>query len=286
MNNKYSDSVDSVFIDIKNQIVKLLFAEYNAEYLSIILDTLGCKTLDDCQVLLDISSINYVITESVKHYVGRGNQANRKLYHSTTVNVINNSTEKRDLTASMKDYDVTQVFHVDINKTGHLKTRERGIFIPFTADEPLRFTFYKSDVLSANQRQLFSLKETPRKVTLNPFTKRNVTYNIFQYDEFNHYRMDFYIDENSVINHPSVDRWSGQKVIFVKTHLLEFLKAHDRLVPSLKFKNSTGIILRKSSDGKGFSLDNFPAVEKITNFEVETVCSATESIKGPKPTAS
>lgn len=249
--------------------------------MKIILDTLGCKTLEDCQVLLDISSISYTITNTLwaKHYVGRGIQTNKKLLNSSNVTVINNSTANRDLTTSMKDYNVTQVFQVNINKTDHLDTGTQVVSIPFTANKPLNFIFNKSDAVSANQSQPFLLREPSRNVTLRPFTKRNVTYNIFQFVELNQYLMDFNIDKTSVISHPSVTLPST--VLFVKTNLLDFLKSHAKLVESLKFKNATGITLGKSSDGLSFSLNNFPAVEKITNFVVETVYSKTVSIQGP-----
>lgn len=274
-------SVDSELNFIKNQIVKQLFAEFTAPNIKIVLDTLGCKTLDDCQVLLDISSISYAVTNTLwaKHYVRRGDQANKKLLNSSNVTIVNNSTSEQDLPSSMKDQSVTQVFQVSIEKTDHLDTGTQVVAIPFTANQPLSFIFNKSPVVSATLSQPFTLKEASRNVTMKPFSKRNVTYNVFQFEEFNHYLMDFNIDKTSVISHPTVTPPST--VSFVKTNLLDFLKAHAPLVQGLKFKNATGITLGKSADGLTFSLNNFPAVEKITNFVVETEYSKTESIRGP-----
>lgn len=74
---------------------------------------------------------------------------------------------------------------------------------------------------------------------------------------------------------------NAQNVVqFVKTNLLEFFRLHPKLLENPKFKNQTRITLGKATTGTGLSLKNFPAVEKITNFVVETVYSKVESIPG------
>lgn len=282
LSNTFSNGAESELAFIKNQIVKQLFTELDAAKMKIILDTLGCKALADCQVLYDISSISYTVTNTLfaKRYVGRGDRTNKKLLKSFNVTVTNNSTSKQELNATMPDFTANQEFEVTITKADQLFTGTQSIAIPFTANAPLGFIFNKNDAVSAKQTQPFVLKEQLRTVTLNAFKKTNVTYNIFQFDEFNHYLMDFNIDKTSVISHPTVNPPST--VAFVKTNFLDFMKLHPTLVTSLKFKNSTGITLAKSASGTDYTLNNFPAVEKITNFEVETVYSAPESI--PKPT--
>lgn len=285
----FIDDVDSEFINIKNQIVKRFYVEYDPVKLKIILNTLGCKTLEDCQTLLDISSIQYVIkhTSWVKHYIGRGEQANKKLNHSATVTITNNSNEKRDLITTFEDWNVTQEFQVDINKTDHLFTETKIMPISFTADKPFDFTFNKNNVESANQSQPFVLNTIPQNVSLEPLTKKNVTYNIVQYDEFNYYSMDFIIFETSTITHPVVDK----NVVFITTNLLKFLKTRIEFVKTMTFKNSRVVRLdvttetSRSNTVNVFKLNNFPAIEKITNFAVETEYSDSEPIETPpKPT--
>lgn len=291
LNGTFIDDVESEFIDIKNQIVKQFYAEYDPAKLQIILNTLGCKTLEDCQTLLDVSSIQYVIKHIswVKNYVGRGEQANKKLIHSATVTISNNSTEKRDFTTSLEDWNVTQEFQVNISKTGHLSTVDTIMPIHFTANKPLDFTLNKNDIESANQSQPFMLNTIPQNVTLESLTKKNVTYNIFQYDDFNFYLMDFIIHETSTITHPVV----GENVVFITTNLLNFLETRIEFVKTMTFKNSRVVRLSVTNETSGtntvnvFNLNNFPAVEKIKNFAVETEYSDSESIEAPtEPTTS
>lgn len=288
----FDDNTHPDYIDIKKQIVKQLYSEYDPAIFQIILNTLGCETLQPeyCQTFLDVIKINYVIEDaSVKHYIGQGKRENKELIHSENVTIINNSTEKQYL-IPCEGWNVTQEFEVAIMETDQLLTNiysNTNMTISFTADKPLNFkTFNKKSSVWANLNQSivldYSSFDKSQFVTLEPQTQMNVTCNRFQYFEMNYYWMDFIIDENfATITYPA---FNG-KVYFEKINLNNFLNTHIEFVKTMKhiFPRSIQLgVTTKTSGSKTvnvFKLKNFPAIEKIKNFAFETELSDPEAIE-------
>lgn len=276
-----SDDVQSEFDNIRNQIVQQFFVEYDPQKLAIILNTLGCQTIDDCPTLIRISSIDFIIrhVDFVKLYIERGEKQKKNVIHSVNVTIWNNSTSQQEVNTPHQDLKVTQNFQVNIRKTDNIAAPDVIMSIYFTGNEILTFNFTKNEMESANRTQIKVVNALPQKVVLDACTKMNVTYNFYEYEEFNYYLLDFEIyDGLSTINHPDVD--ANSNVIFVKSNLINFLKTHVEFVQNLKFKNS--IVIRLYSAGNDrFFLQNFPTTETIKNFGVDIVYGEPEGINTP-----
>lgn len=270
----YSEE-DSEFINIKDQIVKQLFAEYNVTALCIILKTLGCPDLKSCSALISISSIDYVINNDFarKRYVRkRFGIENKKVKHSFNETISNNSTSKQEVSTEHHCLNMNRTFDMNITKTGYIRG---SASIHFTANAPHRFTFYKNSSETANLTEASTIFAQSQKVTLEPNTQMNVTHSLYQYEEYANYFIDLDILNISVIRHPAVDVTST--VYIATTPLFNFLQTHISFIEKLTYKNPIGIKIAISIDGR-FVLENFPAIEKITNFGFDVVYGTPENI--------
>lgn len=275
-----SDSdTDAEFQNIRDQIVKQFFAEYDSTKLTKILNVLGCANLENCQTLIDVSNIEYDLSSLYsKYYIHRGEQINKKVIQSLNVTIENNSTSKQEFETPLQSFTGTQNFQVNISKTGYASSKT-SISIPFTCDGSLSFTFYKNDTETKDKNQTTVFYAFPQSIPLNPLEKINVTYNFYQYEEFNYYYLEFVISSTSNISHPDVD--SDNNVFFTKTSLNTFLAAHTDFRQNLKYKNSTVIRFINFSGNSTFGLKNFPAIERIRNFNVDVEFGEPEDIYEP-----
>lgn len=282
--NKLNDDSESEFANIRNQIIKQFFAEFDPKKLPKILEIVGCKT-SDCPALIDISSIDYMIDKGIIQHVKRltsiGERRNKKVTESLSTTLINNSTSKIEASTEPKQLNVVQNFEVNIRKTGRMWC-DAPKEISFTAASNLIFNFTKNwleDVGTSNLSQPFVLHAFPQSVTLNPMTKMNVTYNFYQYEQSIEYSFDFELFKSSTIKHPNVG--GNGNVVFTTSSLLDFLQKHLELVKNLKYASSTSIRLESIAENR-FTLRNFPATEKITNFGVELIYGKPEPITPPE----
>lgn len=261
------------FVNIKNQIAKQYFAEYDANKLKIITDSLGCKSID-CPRLLSVTSIDYdVIDFYRREYAGRAAKQNKIIIHSTDAEAVNNSPSKQEVQTVSYSLKVTQYFEVIITKTSDISS-EVGITISFVSFG-VTFKFGKTTKETKRESNETTLEAPSQKIIVDPYTKINVTFNFYQYNDINKYFIDFEIGKNSMIKHPEVD--DNSNVVFVKKPIGEFLEKHIDFLSTLTYENETDIKL-EAKDEK-FILRNFPATEKITNFGVDVVYGKPEEIK-------
>lgn len=270
-NNEVADNFND-FINIKNQIAKKYFSEYDATKLKVITDSLGCKSID-CPQLLAVTHIDYNVVDLYRQeYAGREGKQNKVIIHSTDAEAVNRSPSKQEVQTVSYSLKVTQFSEVVITKTIDL-TSEVGITIAFVRFG-VSFRFAKTAKETKRGSNETTLEAPSQKIIVDPYTKINVTFNFYQYDDINKYFLDFEIGKNSVIIHPEID--GNSNVVFVKKPIGEFLEKHVDFLSTLTYENETDIKIEAKEEK--FILRNFPATEKLTNFGVDVVYGEPEEI--------
>lgn len=192
--------------------------------------------------------------------------------HSTDAEAVNNSPSKQEVTTVGYSIKATQYNEATITKTNSI-TSEIGIQIYFLKFG-VSFTFGKSTSETRKSSNESIINVPPQKIVVDPYTKINVTYNFYQYEDINTYFLDFVTGEKSIITHPDVD--SKSNVHFAKKPLVEFLKKNVDILPKLRYETDKDLkIIEK--DGK-IVLKNLPATQKLTNFGVDVVFGKPEKI--------
>lgn len=192
--------------------------------------------------------------------------------HSTDAEVVNNSPSKQEVNTVSYSIKVTQYFEVTVTKTLYLAS-EASISLKFLKlGAEIKFTQTTSQTQKTSNET--TLEAPSQKVVVDPYTKLNVTFNFYQYEDINSYFLDFEIAPNSMISHPDVD--DNSNIVFVKRPLGDFLKKHADFLKTMKYENETMIKIEARDDK--FVLRNIPASEKLTNFGVDVVFGKPEEI--------
>lgn len=282
--SRSSTAVDAEFRNIREQIVRQLYAGFSSANLAKILNTVGCVNLDECQTLLDITNIEYVVNSiSQKSYIGHEGPINKKIVHSFNITISNNGTSTRDFETPFQNMTFTQNFQLNISKTAYVTSNNVVITRSFTPDHDFLIVFGKNDTETTSINATMVVNAFPQTIKLEPGENINVTYNFYEYEELNYYTIGLSMDSTSYISHPTLDA-HGLNVIFSKTLLSE----HPNLVRNLKYHNVYGIrmdfVEKKTQIGASECiLKNFPATERIVNYGVDLVYGEREFVyKSPE----
>lgn len=261
------------YANIRNQLAKQYFSQFDPNRLKTITTTLGCKTTD-CPQLIAASKIDYtVLSLDRQEYAGRADKQNKIVIHSTDAEAVNNSPSKQEVTTVGYSIKVTQYFEATITKTTEITSNvEISVkFLKFGAG----FKFSKTTSETRKSSNETTLDAPSQKIVVDPYTKMNVTFNFYQYEDINSYFLDFVIDKNSTITHPDVDATSS--VVFATHPLAAFLDKNVAFLPNITYVNDTDIKLA-ARDGK-FVLKNLPGTERLTNFGVDVVFGKPQPIQ-------
>lgn len=261
------------YANIRNQLAKQYFSQFNPDRLKIITNTLGCKTTD-CPQLIDASKVEYtVLSLDRQEYAGREDKQNQIVIHSTDSEAVNNSPSKQEITTVGYSIKVMQYFEATVTKTTEITSNaEISIkFLKFGAG--FKFSKTTSETRKTSNETTFDAPS--QKIQVDPYSKINVTFNFYQYEDINKYFLDFVIDKGSTITHPDVD--ANSNVVFVKNPLGAFLDKNVEFLGTMTYPNDTDIKLA-ARDGK-FVLRNIPATERLTNFGVHVVFGKSEPIE-------
>lgn len=270
-----ADSTDGVndYANIRNQLAKQYFSTFDGDRLKKITDTLGCKTTD-CPQLIAASKIDYnVVSLDRREYVGRSDKQNKIIIHSTDAEAVNNSPSPQEVTTVGYSITATEYFEATINKT-----------IGITADVEISIKFLKINAgfkfgQTYSETRKYSntttIEAPSQKVIVDAYTKMNVTFNFYQYEDVNNYFLDFVIKNDSTIIHPDVG--ANSNVIFVKNYLGPFLQKNVDYLPTITYEHETDIKIIGAENK--FVLKNFPATERLTNVGVDVVYGKAEPIE-------
>lgn len=261
------------YTNINNQLLELYFSQFRPDRLKSIKDRLGCKTYV-CPQLMAKSEIDYtVVSVDRKEFVGRTTNPKRTVFHTTSAEVVNNNPLRQEITTVGYSIKVAQSNEATITKTRGISA---GItisimFLGFN----LGFKFEKTTSVTSKFSKETTLNVPSQKVLVDPYTKFNVTFKFYQYEDIDSYFLDFVIGKDSKISHP--DRGFLGELRTVKLDLIPFLRKNSYILPKLKYRNETDIkIVEKNGE---FVLKNFPATVRIINFGVDVAFGKTESIK-------
>lgn len=266
-------SAPNDFANIKDQIAKQFFAEYDPQRLKIITEKFGCKSIE-CPELLAATKIDYSIANMVeKQYIGRGKRINKIVFHSTDTEAVNNSPSQQVITTIPFSLTFIQSFELKISKTKQITSNGKGKNL-WVYKTKTTITFTQQEEETRSETNETTILFASQNVNIAPLTRMNVSFNFFQYDDINNYFLDFEIDNNSTFRHPDVD--VNSTVITTTSPLTNFLRNHIDFLSTLKYENENMLKLQ-ANDGK-FVLRNFPASEKMTNYGVDVVFGKAKNI--------
>lgn len=267
-NIKYND-----YNNIKDQIAKKYFAEYDPIRLKAIKKALGCNSTD-CPKLIDTTDIKYNLLDSVgREYVGRGDKLNKIVFHSADTEVENNSPSQQIIKGRSFFLTMTSNFEITFTKTKNSYS-EKGVNY-WVYKKKSSITFTQREEQKYTETNKTTMNFPSQNITIAPFTKMNTTFNFFQYEDINNYFLDFEIAANSTLTHLELD--ANSKVINVTKPLGDFLKKHIGFLSTIKYESETALKLVEI-DGK-FVLKNMPTIEKLTNFGFDVKFGRVEKLK-------
>lgn len=272
----FIQNVDNNFNDyanIRNQLMKYYFSKFDAVRLKKITTGLGCKTTD-CPQLIAASKLDYtVLSLDRQEYGGRASKQNKIVVHSTDAEAVNNSPSKQQIKTVGYSIKVTQYSEVTVTKSIFVSS-DVSITVKFVKFDA-SFKFGKTSTETQKSSNETTLDVPSQNILVDPYTKMNVTFNFYQYEDINNYYLDFVIGKGSIITHPDID--ASSNILFVKQPLDEFLTKNVNILPTLRYESDKSIKIVER-DGK-IVLRNLPATEKLTNFGVDVVFGKPEPIE-------
>lgn len=268
-----SSSQYNDYINIKNQIAKQYFAEYDAQRLKAITTALGCNSTD-CPQLIAATDIKYSLLDSVgRDYVGRGDRINKIVFHSADTEAENYSQSQQVVTSIPYFITMTKSFEVVFTHTGKTYSEDKTNYWVYKKKSSITFTQEEQQKYSETNET--TIHYPSQSITIGPFTKLNTTFNFFQYDDVNNYFLHFQIADNSPLTHPELN--VNATVITVTKPLGDFLKNHIAFLSTLKYESDSALKLVENA-GK-FILKNVPTTEKLTNYGVDVSLGKAKKIE-------
>lgn len=234
-----------------------------------------------------LTKTDYVVNGLYEQrYAGTKEKLNKIVIHSSDSQVINNSPVRQEASTIAYAVGVIKSVSTAITKT-HEFSATAGISISFFKTSAT-YKFDKSNTVETKTSEKFNVQAPSQKVTLDPFTKMNVTYHFYQYDDIYDYFLDFEIDGKSMMTRPDFrymyygDPNCCSPCLLFKTAnvitspLNTFLKENIAALQSIAYKNAT-VVKVEEKNGK-FILRNIPAMETVRNFGVDIIYGTAEKI--------
>lgn len=187
--------------------------------------------------------------------------------------IANGSPSQQNVTSVGYSLKSIQTYEATITKTTQIRS-EVTINLFFVKIKHT-VTFTQKEVVKIAQWNETSTHFPVQNITVEPFSKMNVTFNFYQYDDINNYFLHFEIASNSTISHPEFDESTG-RLVFVRKSLSEFLLNHVDFVSTLTYQHEN--MLKLEVNDEKFVLKNFPSSEKITGYGVDVVFGRAEKV--------
>lgn len=199
-----------------------------------------------------------------KWFIGRADKRNKLVIQSTDTEVANASPVQQNVTTIGYNLDCIQNLEITVTKTTRIKT-ERKINLLFFSITKTKIETH-TEVLRTGETRERTVHFPSQNITVEPFTKMNVTFNFHHHEDVNNYLIDFQIADNSTFTHLDV---VNNTVVFVKKPLGDFLKENAKFISTLKYEDD--MMLRLIEKNGKFILKNFPTTEKIANYGVDVI---------------
>lgn len=265
------DNIFDDYINIKNQLMKHFFSQMRYDRVRSIKSALRCERRY-CPQLIGKSKIDYnVVSLDRREFAGRTSKPNKTVFHTTNAEVVNNSPLQQEIQTVGYALQVSESSEVTVSKTYGISVGVAYIF-------SLSFTFGRTRTETRRLSKGSTVTVPPQKILVEPFTKHNVTFNFYQYEDIDNYFLDFELGKDSMITHPDVGLFGS--LTYTKRYLNRFLEENVDFLRKMKYKNDRDIKIIERN-GK-FVLKNLPATVKIINFGVDVVFDKAEKIPKSK----
>lgn len=199
-----------------------------------------------------------------KRYLGRVDNRKKLIIQSTDTEVANASPVQQNVSSISYKLDCIQNLEVTVTKTTRMKSEWRINLFFFSIGKAQIKT--QEEVSRTGETREHTVHFPSQNITVEPFSKMNVTFNFHHHEDVNRYLVDFQIAANSTFSHLD---WVNNAVVFVKKPLGDFLKKHTKFISTLKYEDD--MMLRLIEKNGKFILKNFPTTEKIANYGVDVI---------------
>lgn len=232
-----------------------------------------------------MTNIDYKITNLYKkRYIGRREKLNKIVILSSNTVIANDSPLKQDFQTAPLTMTFMKTDEMCVGFAAEM-FMETEINIPFVSSTSLGFKLNGSSSQIKSQSELLTVTAPTRTVTLDPFTKVNVTFNFYQYEDVSNYYLDFALDDSSTISYPDFheDVYYGDPrccehcLLFknnktISTRLDVFLRDnHDLFEDALKKCSDDKDVKIERVDDKLIVRNFANSTETIMNFGVDIV---------------
>lgn len=231
-----------------------------------------------------LTKIDYKLTDLYqKRLVKRRNNLNKTIIYSSDTFVANESSETREVISPSFSRRVTKADEISVELATDINS-EMEIRVPLKENENIGFK------LGGPLTHELTITAPSHKITLDPFTKMNVTFDFYRYEDISEYALDFQLDESSSFAYPDYsksihygDRTCCDNCFLFKdtatktVPFLEFLRENHDVIGSITY-GSESVIKLEEINGR-FILRNLgQATEKITHFGVAVLFGTPEPI--------
>lgn len=166
------------FTNIKDQIAKQYFSEYDPERLKVLFDKFGCKSIN-CPDLLAACNIDYnILSQAGKRYIGRGDRINKIVFHSTDNEAANSNPSQQVITTISYNMKSIQSSELTISTTKQTHSNGKVDIVVFKWEAAVTFT--QQQVETRSETNETTIHFPSQRIHVDPFTKLNVTLDFFQ----------------------------------------------------------------------------------------------------------
>lgn len=247
-----------------------------------------------------LTQVNYKIKDLYeKRFFSKRDKLNKIVIHSSDATVSNNSPNKQDAYTISYSYSVIETNSMTASLTTTISGKVE-VEIPFLNKWKLKFDLSYSNSHTAAETQSRSMEYTitapPQKVSLDPYTKMNVTFDFYRYYDIYDYWLDFVVDDSSTITFPNYMEamyygntldCCDQNCFLYKnenTKIFNFKRfIHDNSVNIVnKWLYEDNLIKFEQKDDKLIMRNLGRTTEKVMNFGVDIYFNPLQSINPPE----
>lgn len=199
-----------------------------------------------------LSKIDYKMANLLeKRLVKRRDKLNKTLIYSSDTFVSNENPEKQEVTSAPFSRSVTKTDEISVRPNTEM-TSEMKIQVPIKENANIEFKLNGPSTQTKSNTDQLTIAASSHRITLDPFTRMNVTFDFYQYEEISDYSLDFQLDESSAFTHPDYSKniyygdrtCCGNCFLFKDTAtktipFLAFLRENRDIIKSITYGNES-----------------------------------------------
>lgn len=237
-----------------------------------------------------LSEIDYKIADLYERRpIRRRNKLNKIVIYSSDTFVSNDGPEQQEVSSASHSRRVTKTDEMSARLETEMSS-EMEVKIPFKGNTHFGFKFAGHSTQTKSQTEELVITAPSHKIVLDPFTRMNVTFQFYRYENINDYSLDFVLAESSTITYPDYnanihygdrsccdDCFLYKDTVTRTVPFLTFLRENHDVIGNITYKKESSIRLEERN-GQFILLNAGRATERITHFGVDVLFGTPEQI--------